>query len=237
MAMSRKRPYEEGETSGPNKREPRILQSWEKFDFLLATYYKLNDSRSKSIVVGLKLNSDNFKFEPCSVIVDEKSCGIVCKGNQWLQFTAAVKQQSRKFYLSEGDYKKQPDDSTSLNGYIFKFSTLGAIYVRKVIMKQNTVQNIYEFEELVNARLQYLKKFCEPCDVYIKQLLAPVTEILPKIQTNFGSIELSEEMMHKFVVAGLKNNNVTEKIRKQLEEKEGEFTWFNDAYVDLVIYC
>lgn len=42
--------------------------------------------------------------------------------------------------------------------------------------------------------------------------------------------------MHKFVVAGLKNNNVTEKIRKQLEEKEGEFTWFNDAYVDLVIY-
>lgn len=187
MAMSRKRPYEEGETSGPNKREPRILQSWEKFDFLVATYYKLNDSRFKSIVVGLKFNSDNFKFEPCAAIVDEKSCGIVCKGNQWLQFTAAVKQQSRKFYLSEGDDKKQPDDSTSLNGYIFQFSTLGAMYgkaklftiidstswpsryVRKVTMKQNTVQNIYEFEELVNARLQYLKKFCEPCGVCIKQ--------------------------------------------------------------------
>ncbi|KAH0546697.1 hypothetical protein KQX54_013801 [Cotesia glomerata] len=192
MAMSRKRSYEEGETSGPNKREP---------------------------LTTLNLNRAH-----------------------------------KKFYLSEGNYKKQPDDSTSLNGYIFQFSTLGAMYgkaklftiidstswpsryVRKVTMKQNTVQNIYEFEELVNARLQYLKKFCEPCDVCIKQLLAPVTEILPKIQTNFGSIELSEEMMHKFVVAGLKNNNVIEKIRKQLKEKEGEFTWFNDAYVDLVIY-
>ncbi|KAH0537988.1 hypothetical protein KQX54_002815 [Cotesia glomerata] len=52
-----------------------FIPSWERFDFLLTKSYKLNDSHSSSIIGGLKLDSDVYKFEPCVAIVDEKACG------------------------------------------------------------------------------------------------------------------------------------------------------------------
>ncbi|KAH0549673.1 hypothetical protein KQX54_012199 [Cotesia glomerata] len=201
-----KRSFYENFQADEGVEEHRFILSWERFDFLLTTSYKLNDSHSKSIIVGLKLDSDVYKFEPCVAIVDEKAC-------------------ARNLNLIESQYKKLPLDTTSLDGYTFQYSLLGSMYGkaklfsiiertdqqpssssststavqrgRKVTMKENTLQAIYGFEELVNARLNYLQKFVEPCNVCLNHLFTPVQEFLPKL---LGNIELPEEVIRKCVI-------------------------------------
>lgn len=240
--------------------EHRFIPSWERFDFLLTTSYKLNDSHSKSIIVGLKLDSDVYKFEPCVAIVDEKACGILCASAKWLKFTTVLKKLARNLNLIESQYKKLPLDTTSLDGYTFQYSLLGAMYgkaklfsiiertdqqpssststavqrARKVTMKENTLQAIYGFEELVNARLNYLQKFVEPCNACLNHLFTPVQEFLPKL---LGNIELPEEVIRKCVISNLKNNTVKDSVISELSGKEGKpYQWFIENYIDIVTY-
>ncbi|KAH0558731.1 hypothetical protein KQX54_000554 [Cotesia glomerata] len=105
---------------------------------------------------------------------------------------------------------------------------------RKVTMKENTLQAIYGFEELVNARLNYLQKFVEPCNVCLNHLFTPVQEFLPKL---LGNIELPEEVIRKCVISNLKNNTVKDSVISELSVKEGKsYEWFIENYIDIVTY-
>ncbi|KAH0549674.1 hypothetical protein KQX54_012202 [Cotesia glomerata] len=220
-----KRSFYENFQADEGVEEHRFIPSWERFDFLLTTSYKLNDSHSKSIIVGLKLDSDVYKFEPCVAIDDEKACGILCASAEWLKFTTVLKKLARNLNLIESQYKKLPLDTTSLDGY-----GRG----RKVTMKENTLQAIYGFEELVNARLNYLQKFVEPCNVCLNHLFTPVQEFLPKL---LGNIELPEEVIRKCVISNLKNNTVKDSVISELSVKEGKsYEWFIENYIDIVTY-
>lgn len=88
-------------------------------------------------------------------------------------------------------------------------------YVRKVTIRDN------------------LQKWCAPCDECLNQLIIPAKEIIPLILQNFGNIEISVEIIAKFVTAGLKNASINEKIKSSLEATR---KWSTRDYAELVMF-